>query len=48
MEGETVGSSVRGTRKTASKAVRIALGVFVTCTIVLGIALFLGKLKVIG
>ncbi|XP_006033986.1 phosphate-regulating neutral endopeptidase [Alligator sinensis] len=41
MEGETVGSSVRGTRKTASKAVRIALGVFVTCTIVLGIALFL-------
>lgn len=41
MEGETVPEAGRA----AGKATRIALGVFVSGTVVLGTALFLGKRK---
>nr|XP_006128821.1 phosphate-regulating neutral endopeptidase isoform X2 [Pelodiscus sinensis] len=41
MEGEATGNSVPGTKRTASKAIRIALGVFISVTVVLGIVLFL-------
>lgn len=39
MEGETVPEA----RRAASKATRIALGIFVSGTVVLGTTLFLGK-----
>ncbi|XP_074839475.1 phosphate-regulating neutral endopeptidase PHEX [Carettochelys insculpta] len=41
MEGEALGNSVPGAKRTASKALRIALVVFISSTVVLGIALFL-------
>lgn len=42
-----MGNSAPVAKRTASKAIRIALGVLISGIIVLGIALFLGKLKVI-
>nr|XP_032634830.1 phosphate-regulating neutral endopeptidase PHEX [Chelonoidis abingdonii] len=41
MEGEAMGNSAPGTKRTASKAIRIALGMLISGIIVLGIALFL-------
>ncbi|XP_060090055.1 phosphate-regulating neutral endopeptidase PHEX [Heteronotia binoei] len=41
MEGEAAGSSVPASKTAAGKIIRIALGVFVSSTVVLGIALFL-------
>ncbi|TFK10284.1 Metalloendopeptidase-like protein PEX [Platysternon megacephalum] len=41
MEGEAMGNSAPGAKRTASKAIRIALGVLISGIIVLGIALFL-------
>ncbi|XP_067401393.1 phosphate-regulating neutral endopeptidase PHEX [Emydura macquarii macquarii] len=48
MEGEAMGNSVPGTKRTASKAIRIALGVFISGTIVLGVALFLVSQRLIN
>ncbi|XP_039376864.1 phosphate-regulating neutral endopeptidase PHEX isoform X1 [Mauremys reevesii] len=41
MEGEAMGNSAPGAKRTASKAIRIALGMLISGVIVLGIALFL-------
>ncbi|XP_050792490.1 phosphate-regulating neutral endopeptidase PHEX [Gopherus flavomarginatus] len=41
MEGEAMGNSAPGAKRTASKAIRIALGMLISGIIVLGIALFL-------
>ncbi|KAM9171292.1 phosphate-regulating neutral endopeptidase PHEX isoform 3-T3 [Pangshura tecta] len=41
MEGEAMGNSAPGAKRTASKAIRIAFGMLISGVIVLGIALFL-------
>ncbi|KAJ6667570.1 hypothetical protein lerEdw1_016691, partial [Lerista edwardsae] len=43
MEGEAAGNSMPANKKAASKFTRIALGVFVSSTVVLGVALFLAS-----
>lgn len=48
MEGEAAGSSMPANKKPASKITRVALGVFVSSTVVLGVALFLGKCQYSG
>lgn len=45
MEEEAAGNSVPAGKTAASKIIRVALGVFVSSTVVLGIALFLGKFQ---
>lgn len=48
MEGETTGRSIPANKRASRKLLKLSLGVFVSSTVVLGIALFLGKFQYVA